>query len=780
MYRPSPAKITGISLGALYIGLGILEFRPFLSRFRSHLIGDHGDVLLQHLHCAWQWSALSDGRLADMLRLPTMHPYSSGLAFGEPLIGVSLPFAAVYAATGSSPAAFNAAVVSSFLLLGIAVFLWVRELFKEPAAGLFAAVLVVFVPWRLQYLTNLNNLTLHFAIFGAWLLSRWLRTRSLAALIGSALCFQIQLVTSTQVAIVSIYLVCIWLGVVWVFSGMKIDRTRCVQILAAGALFAALSLPWWYFFREAIEAAAGFPRTRELRMYSQTLGAMARSVGALGPLGFAAALGVPALLFAAWRGRLPSRAGLDVLGLCAGAAFLFVCAGGPYFGAKSASWINPGYYALRTLPFLDAFRAPIRLAALTPVVLSIVAAGGFAVLIGESRRRWGARGQWIWLCVPLIFVPLWPALEGRMAAPIAERPADLALAQELARLPEDAVILSLPIDLQPSGAAVDERVLIHRRSQVGGFASIIPPVFRNARFQLGQWPQSGHEVIHALGVTHVVVPDAWVQNHGPTIEQDGYRHLSSVEGRSILAAPAPRRATESGEARVRFPAVAAAGRWLTVSVYASSPRFVHQGQLPIDAVWQGPDGETTTSDARALLPGIVTDQQPILVHVPAPETPGPYRLLIDSALLSLDAEIEIQARPTAFEVPIQRVEIEPARDYVIPKSVRASASFPVDVEIGLETGPILLSTSLHPLPHRRGETLVQSQFRSGGRKWRIRVRSALSADLVPGQTLDQRWYLDAPARAGVYDLYVRLTTRASAGPPTPWVKLISELRVVEE
>ena len=147
------------------------------------------------------------------------------------------------------------------MLLGIAVFLWVRERFEEPAAGLFAAVLVVFVPWRLQYLTNLNNLTLHFAIFGAWLLSRWLRTRSLAALIGSVLCFQVQLVTSTQVAIVSIYLVCIWIGVVWVVSGIKIDRTRCAQILAAGALFAALSLPWWYFFREAIEAAAGFPRT---------------------------------------------------------------------------------------------------------------------------------------------------------------------------------------------------------------------------------------------------------------------------------------------------------------------------------------------------------------------------------------------------------------------------------------------------------------------------------------------------------------------------------------
>ena len=287
-------------------------------------------------------------------------------------------------------------------------------------------------------------------------------------------------------------------------------------------------------------------------------------------------------------------------------------------------------------------------------------------------------------------------------------------------------------------------------------------------------------MIRTLGVTHVVVPDAWLEKHAPSIGQSGYQHLSSVEGRSILAAPAPPLATEAGEARVRFPSVAAAGHWLAVSVYASAPRFVHQGQLPIDAIWRGPDGEAFTSDAHALLPGIVNEQQAILVHVPTPETPGPYRLGIDSALLSLDAEIEIQARPTAFEVPIQQVEIALARDSAIAKSVRANASFPVDVKLALESGPILLATSLHPLPHRRGETLVQSQFRSRGRKGKIQVRSALSADLVPGDTLNERWYLNAPRNAGVYDLYVRLTTRASSAPATPWVKLVSELRVVEE
>ena len=93
-----------VALAALYGAVLALPFRAFFSRFDTHLIGDHGDALLQHLHCAWQWLALADGRFAELLALPTMHPYSSGFVFGETLsrtnfLGLTLIVAGVLLAT---------------------------------------------------------------------------------------------------------------------------------------------------------------------------------------------------------------------------------------------------------------------------------------------------------------------------------------------------------------------------------------------------------------------------------------------------------------------------------------------------------------------------------------------------------------------------------------------------------------------------------------------------------------------------------------------------------
>ena len=122
------------ALGVLLAAAALaLQFRPFFPRFATHVVGDHGDALLLHLHCAWQWSALAEGRFADVLRLPTLAPYANGFAFGELLLGVTLPLLPVYGLWGSSAAAFNLGVVLSFAALGLAVFLWVRRLTGSDA-----------------------------------------------------------------------------------------------------------------------------------------------------------------------------------------------------------------------------------------------------------------------------------------------------------------------------------------------------------------------------------------------------------------------------------------------------------------------------------------------------------------------------------------------------------------------------------------------------------------------------------------------------------------------
>ena len=148
-----------------------------------------------------------------------------------------------------------------------------------------------------------------------------------------------------------------------------------------------------------------------------------------------------------------------------GASALFVIGRGPYLGPETDPTPLPGYLAARFLPLLDTIRAPIRMTAMTPICLALLAGGGFSVVERLSRERLSRGWARAWLLLPLPLILLWPTLPAEMGAPISMRPEDRALADELAKLPASSVILSLPMDLEPSGAAVDQRVLVHRRAQ---------------------------------------------------------------------------------------------------------------------------------------------------------------------------------------------------------------------------------------------------------------------------------------------------------------------------
>ena len=778
---PAPALV------ALYGAALALPFRVFFSRFDTHLIGNHGDALLQHLHCAWQWLALADGRFAELLALPTMHPYSSGFVFGETLLGITLPLAPLPLLGATSAATFNTAVLLSFLLLGVSVFLWVRELFDSTAAGLFAAVLVVFTPWRVHYLSNLNNLTIHYAVFGMWLLSRWLRRAELASLLGAALLFYVQLLTTAQVALSAIYLCAVWLLVVWAGAPRRFDARRAVQLLIASACFAALCAPWLGFFREAFDATPGLLRTSEMHSYSAPFPQMARLFGGFGPLGVAAAAGAVALVAGSRRRLLTPGNARCLLGLTAGAAALFVIARGPFVGPETDPTPLPGYYAARFLPLLDAIRAPIRLAAMTPVYLALLAGGGFALALRWVQQRISPHRMpaisVLSLLLPLTMTALWPALPPAMAAPISQRAQDRSLAEALAALPPSSVILPLPLDPEPGGAAVDERVLIHRRQQIGGFASILAEPFRQARLQLGQWPDGGHAAAHALGASHVVVPSRWLERHAAALRREGYDLVDSQADHAILAMP-PAAPAEPARYRVEVPPLAAANRWLTLSISpAPGSRSVlyRHGHRSLSARWHGDVGSSRVR-AHAFLPGIGGPDEPIRVHVPTPSETGSYRLWIDNPWSPVDAPVEIRKLPTSLDAAVADVSL---RVVDAPEQVRAGEPFRIQVELRSgAVAPILLATSRCTLPERCGEVRLSYQFRQ--RSLRLApglvasgvapARSALARDLTPGDVQRPTWALRAPPRPGRYTVRVRLGA-LGAKTEMDWTLLIRDLDV---
>jgi hypothetical protein len=114
-----------------------------------------------------------------------------------------------------------------------------------------------------------------------------------------------------------------------------------------------------------------------------------------------------------------------------------------------------------------------------------------------------------------------------------------------------------------------------------------------------------------------------------------------------------------------------------------------------------------------------------------------------------------------------------------PDTVRAGASFPLDVELSTQSGPILLASSREDLPYLRGETQVLARYRST-RGVSTHGNRGLSADLVPGTPITQRWNLGTPALPGRYDVDVSLLPLGVATRPSAWVPLFTDLRVVAE
>jgi hypothetical protein len=780
MQRDLRRRLAVAGVAVIYGLALVLPFRVFWPRFATHLIGDRGDALLQHLHCAWQWRALAEGRWRELLSLPTLYPFPTGFAFGEPLVGICLPLAPVFALTGSSAAAYNSAVVASFALLALAIFVWSRDLFASAPAGLLAATLVAFDAWRLHYLSALNVLSIHYAVFGLWLLGRWLARGRFAALLGAALLFHVQLVSAAQGAIVAGYVAGVWCLVVWAGSGFAWSRRRSLHGGLALAALLAVSLPWLSFFEPAFAARSGLRNSAELRAYSATFAEMAREFGILGWRGALAAAGAIALAIAARRGRFPRSRALDLAGIGLGAGVLFVLARGPWTGTNSAPVRLPAYYAEQVLPGLDLLRAPIRLAAFTPLALALCGAGALAALerAVATHRRIPAALRYL---LPLAACAAWPALEPSMGAPIAERPRDRALAERLAELPRDAVILPLPLALSDRhGAAVDERVSIHRRPQIGGFASIIPGLFVRAAYALGSWPREGSEIARALGATHVVAPESFGRD-AEILEREGIRALWSLAGQTLFElAPRPAR---SDPDRVDVPSLAAADRWLTAALFPGSERFDPRGAFELGARWTAPDGREEEVGAFAFVDSVIGPRDPIRILVPTPARVGTYPLAIDLPGSAIAATVEVASVATSFDAPVEDVRVALAPGAPRPQRARAGAAFRIEVEIDAPRGPILLATSRWKLPPRRGELAVWYGFRNRAGQVTARralERSALGADLVPGSRQRVSWSFQTPAQPGRYDLIVSLESVGIGAGPEHWVPLLTGLEVARD
>ncbi len=161
---------------------------PLAKGLTHDVPGDLGDPLFS----AWvlAWDATHFGR--GWLQANIFYPHPLTLAYSELLAPQALQILPVYAATGNPFLCYNLAFLSTFVLSGLGMFLFCRELTGSRIAGFVAGLAFAFAPYRVTSIPHFQVMSaqwLPFALFG---MRRFFDTGSKPALAGATTAWIVQ------------------------------------------------------------------------------------------------------------------------------------------------------------------------------------------------------------------------------------------------------------------------------------------------------------------------------------------------------------------------------------------------------------------------------------------------------------------------------------------------------------------------------------------------------------------------------------------------------------
>jgi hypothetical protein len=172
----------------IFSALTIAFTWPLAKGLTRDMPGDLGDPLFS----AWAlaWDATHFGR--GWLQANIFYPHPLTLAYSELLVPQALQILPVYVATGNPFLCYNLVFLSTFVLSGLGMFLFCRELTGSRTAGLVAGLAFAFAPYRVTSIPHLQVMSaqwLPFVLFG---LRRFFDTGRSTALAGATAAWVVQ------------------------------------------------------------------------------------------------------------------------------------------------------------------------------------------------------------------------------------------------------------------------------------------------------------------------------------------------------------------------------------------------------------------------------------------------------------------------------------------------------------------------------------------------------------------------------------------------------------
>lgn len=538
-----------------FAGLTLLMTWPLAARMGSEMVGQLGDNIYFVWMVAWMKKALFELRVNPFNVWFLNYPEGWNMAYTEitpAQLGLALPFSFL-----SSPMfAYNAALMLSFVLSGLTMFLWVRHLTGRSGAALIAGTIFAFLPFRFAHFLighlNLSG-TQWFPLY-FWGLFEALGVGKSApagkvtyryAVLGGIGLGLIGL-TSQYYLYMAVLITALILAVYLIFynrhSWKDVHFWKRMVVLGLAALpFVALAAAPYLQLSQAgglPDRSIGLARpysagltdfllpSTDHFLWGGWIGAhFNRQMWVEGTLYFGAVSLVLAGI--AWFKRKSSGQQHALLGLLFwGTVFSILLAMGtdlhwngspveisaPAFlaerlGRESIPILLPGYFLFQFFPFYAKLRALMRFGVFALIFCSAAAGLGAAWLLEKTR---GMRRYFLAAALlVLVFVDFYPGPYHEFTR-VDPRPVDLWLAQQ----PGQGAVIQFPF-VKGEDQEHTYFTLFHGKPYVGGFFNAFPPPqYQKVKPVMEGFPDAASvAMLKSLGVEYVLVdrpsfPDA--------------------------------------------------------------------------------------------------------------------------------------------------------------------------------------------------------------------------------------------------------------------------------
>lgn len=236
-------------VAALYLALAIATTWPLARGLGSAVPSDLGDPLLNAFILDWgltHLTALAGGDVSafrSFWHAPIFHPAPLVLAYSEHLLGQAALIWPLHAMGGNILLCYNVLFLATFVLAGLGMYLFTRELTGSAPAAVMAGLLYGFALYRVPQYPHLQTLSSHWLPFALYGLRRYFVTRRLRPLAGATLALIAQnLSNGYYLLFFSLFVAAYCLAEI-VDRGAWRDRRVLAGLASAAAVTAVATLP---------------------------------------------------------------------------------------------------------------------------------------------------------------------------------------------------------------------------------------------------------------------------------------------------------------------------------------------------------------------------------------------------------------------------------------------------------------------------------------------------------------------------------------------------------